>query len=94
MDILGIAALPVICVICYGVAEVIKATALDNKWLPPICIILGGILGAVTFYVATDSIPASDVFMAVAIGIVSGGFATTIHQTWKQQLSDEYVGKH
>ena len=40
MDILGIASLPVICVICYGVAEVIKATPLDNKWLPPICIVL------------------------------------------------------
>lgn len=31
MDILGIAAIPVITVICYGVAEVIKATPLDNN---------------------------------------------------------------
>lgn len=34
MDILGIAAIPVITVICYLIAEAIKATALDNKWLP------------------------------------------------------------
>ena len=56
MDILGIAALPVICVICYGVAEVIKATTLDNKWLPPICIVLGGILGVVALHEFADGI--------------------------------------
>lgn len=85
MDILGIEALPVICVICYGVAEVIKATSLDNKWLPPICIVLGGILGVVALYIAPKAIPATDILEAIAIGIVSGGFATTIHQTIKQQ---------
>ena len=88
MDILGIAALPVITVICYGVAEVIKATALDNKWLPPICIVLGGILGVVALKVAPDLIPAKDILSAIAIGIVSGGFATTIHQTIKQQMEN------
>lgn len=84
MDILGIAAIPVITVICYGVAEVIKATALDNKWLPAICIILGAVLGVVALYVAPDVIPATDVLTALAIGIVSGGFATSVHQTIKQ----------
>lgn len=86
MDILGIAAIPVITVICYGVAEVIKATAIDNKWLPPICIVLGGILGVVALYFAPNIIPASDVLSALAIGIVSGGFATSVHQTIKQQI--------
>lgn len=84
MDILGIAAIPVITVICYGVAEVIKATPLDNRWLPPICIVLGGILGAVAMAVAPEIIPATDILTAVAIGIVSGGFATSVHQTIKQ----------
>ena len=91
MDILGIASLPVICVICYGVAEVIKATPLDNKWLPPICIILGGILGVVALSVAPELIPVDDILSAIAIGIVSGGFATTVHQTIKQQV-DEQIG--
>ena len=87
MDILGIAAIPVITVICYGVAEVIKATSLDNKWLPPICIVLGAVLGVAALYVAPEVIPATDIFSALAIGIVSGGFATTIHQTIKQQIT-------
>ena len=88
MDILGIAAIPVITVICYGIAEVIKATALDNKWLPAICIVLGAILGVAALYVAPGVTPATDILTALAIGIVSGGFATSVHQTIKQ-LTEE-----
>ena len=84
MDILGIVAIPVITVICYGIAEVIKATPLDNKWLPAICIVLGAILGVVALYIAPDITPATDVLTALAVGIVSGGFATSVHQTIKQ----------
>lgn len=92
MDILGIAAIPVITVICYGVAEVIKATPMDSKWLPAICIVLGGILGVAARFIAPAIIPADDVLTALAIGIVSGGFATTVHQTVKQLSAVE--GKH
>lgn len=84
MDILGIAGIPVIAVICYGVAEVIKTTPLDNKWLPAICIVLGAVLGVSALYVAPNVTPATDVLTALAIGIVSGGFATSVHQTIKQ----------
>lgn len=89
MDILGIAAIPVITVICYGVAEILKVTALDNKWLPAICISLGGILGVVALFTAPAIIPATDVLTALAIGIVSGGFATSVHQTIKQLGKNE-----
>lgn len=84
MDMLGIAAIPVITVICYGVAEIIKTTPLDNKWLPAICIILGGILGVVALFIAPTITPATDILTAIAVGIVSGGFATSIHQNIKQ----------
>ena len=84
MDLLGIAAIPAITIICYGVAEVIKATNLDNKWLPAICVVLGGILGAVAKIVSPEIIPATDILTAIAIGIVSGGFATSVHQNIKQ----------
>ena len=84
MDILGIAAIPVITVICYGIAEVLKATPLDNKWLPAICICLGGCLGVVALFFAPDITPATDILTALAVGIVSGGFATSVHQTIKQ----------
>ena len=87
MDILGITAIPVITVICYLIAEAVKATSLDNKWLPIICGTLGGCLGVLALFIAPQLIPASDILTAIAIGIVSGFAATGIHQVYKQ-LSD------
>lgn len=86
MDMLGIAAIPVITVICFLIAEAVKATSLDNKWLPIICGICGGALGVVALKVMPE-FPAVDVLTAIAIGIVSGLAATGAHQVYKQ-LSD------
>lgn len=86
MDIFGIevAAIPAIVVICFLAAEAIKATPLDNKWLPIICGGLGGILGIAAMFIAPQIIPASDLLTALAIGIVSGFSATGVHQAFKQ----------
>lgn len=84
MDILGIAGIPAITVIAFLVAEAIKATALDNKWLPVICGSLGGALGVVALLLSPAIIPATDALTAIAIGIVSGFAATGIHQSVKQ----------
>lgn len=89
MDILGITAIPVITVICYLIAESIKATPLDQKWLPVICGFLGGVLGVVAMYVAPTIIPATDILSAIAIGIVSGFAATGIHQAFHQFQKEE-----
>lgn len=72
-----------ITVICFLVAEGVKATPLDNKWLPIICGTLGGVLGVVAMYVVND-FPATDVLNAIAIGIVSGLAATGVHQVGHQ----------
>ena len=45
MENLGFTAIPAITVICYLVAQVVKATELDNKWLPIICGAAGAVLG-------------------------------------------------
>jgi predicted tellurium resistance membrane protein TerC len=84
MDILGIVAIPVITVICYLIAEAIKATALDTKWLPVICGFIGAILGVVALYVSPEITPATDILTAIAIGIVSGFASTGIHQAFHQ----------
>lgn len=83
MDILGIVAIPVITVICYLIAEAIKCTPLDNKWLPVLCGVCGAALGVVALKVMPE-FPAVDVLTAVAIGIVSGLAATGAHQIGKQ----------
>ena len=84
MDFVDIAAIPAITVICYLAAELIKATPLDNKWLPVICGFLGGVLGVVALFVSPTIIPATDILTAIAVGIVSGFAATGVHQAFKQ----------
>lgn len=79
----GIASVAAITVICYLAAEGIKATSLDNKWLPVICGIVGGILGVVSMYVMSD-FPAKDIVTSIAVGIVSGLAATGVNQIYKQ----------
>lgn len=85
MDIanLGIAAIPVITVIVFLAVEGVKATPLDNKWLPVIAGTFGGVLGVVAMYVMPDY-PGKDILTAIAIGIVSGLAATGAHQIYKQ----------
>ena len=79
----GIASVVAITVICYLVAQGVKATSLDNKWLPVLCGVVGGILGVVGMYVMPE-FPANDVITSVAVGIVSGLAAPGVNQIYKQ----------
>ena len=81
----GIASVAGITVICYLAAMAVKATEVDNKWLPVICGLIGGILGVVGMFYMPD-FPAADIINAVAIGIVSGLAATGINQVYKQLM--------
>ena len=87
----GIASVAGITVICYLAAQAVKATNLDNKWLPVICGVLGGILGVVGLYWITEY-PAQDIITAIAVGIMSGLAATGVNQVYKQ-LSGEKTEK-
>ena len=79
----GIASVAAITVICYLAAQAAKATPINNKWIPVICGILGGALGAVAMIIMPD-FPAEDPITAAAVGIVSGLAATGANQVYKQ----------
>lgn len=79
----GIAGVAAITVIAYLIGQAIKATALDNKWIPIICGAAGGALGALAMGIMPD-FPAGDYITAVAVGIVSGLAATGFNQAVKQ----------
>ncbi len=81
---MGIASVAAITVICYLLAQLIKATPLDNKWLPGICGLMGAALGAVCLVLDVPDFPATDYITAVAVGIVSGLAATGVNQVYKQ----------
>ena len=80
----GIASVAAITVICYLAGQVVKATGLDNKWIPVICGVLGAILGPVALIMGVPDFPATDYLTAVAVGIVSGLAATGVNQAVKQ----------
>ena len=80
----GIVSVAAITVICYLLAQAVKATALDNKWLPVLCGLLGGALGLVALYTGLQDFPATDPLTALAVGIVSGLAATGANQISKQ----------
>lgn len=80
----GIANVAVISVICYLVGMLIRATGLDNKWIPSICGVTGAVLGVVAYTLQMPDFPAGDPLTAVAVGIVSGLAATGIDQAVKQ----------
>ena len=82
-NIFGIATIPSIIIICYLAAMAVKTTALDNKYIPVICGVMGGILGVLSMFLVPDY-PASDYLTAIAVGIVSGLAATGVNQIFKQ----------
>lgn len=88
MEVLGITSVASITVICYLIASMVKATKINNKWLPTICGIVGGILGVVAKMIMPQ-FPAEDILSAVAIGIVSGLAATGGYEAITQLLNNK-----
>lgn len=80
----GIANVVVITVLVYIIALGVKATKLDNKWIPMICGLTGIALGIVALAIGTPDFPATDYLTAAAVGGASGLAATGADQIFKQ----------
>lgn len=83
----GIVGVAGITVICWLIGQIVKATGIDNKWIPCIVGAVGGLLGVAGLYIIPDY-PAQEIITAVAVGIVSGMAATGIDQMGKQLSGD------
>ncbi|MBR5217387.1 MAG: phage holin family protein [Oscillospiraceae bacterium] len=84
----AMASVAAITVIAYVMGLLVKASGLNDKWIPILCGVTGGILGVVSLYVMPD-FPAGDVINALAVGIVSGLAATGADQVMKQMGKKE-----
>ena len=83
-EMAGIGSVAVITVICYLAGVVVKATPWNNnKLIPIVCGVLGGILGILGMRIMPD-FPAADYLTALAVGIVSGLAATGVDQAVRQ----------
>ena len=85
----GIANVAVITVLVYIIGLGVKATALNNKWIPVICGVAGVILGVLALVVGMPDFPATDYLTAAAVGGASGLAATGVDQVFKQLKKDE-----
>ena len=89
MNFGGIASVGAITVICYLIGEAVKATKLDNKYVPIIVGTVGAILGIVGYVIHMPEFPANDILTAIAVGIVSGLASTGANQVGKQLTKDK-----
>lgn len=80
----GIATVIAITVLVYIIGVGVKATKLDNKWIPVICGAAGVALGVVALAIGMPDYPATDYLTAAAVGGASGLAATGADQIIKQ----------
>lgn len=82
----GIATVVAITALVYIICLCVKASVLDNKWIPVVAGVSGVILGILALYIGVPDFPATDPMTAAAVGGASGLAATGLHQA-KKQLS-------
>lgn len=73
--------------ICFLVGLAVKASPLDDRFIPIVVGVVGGGLGVAGLYTMPD-FPVGNIIDAVAVGIASGLASTGLHQIGKQ-LSKE-----
>ena len=78
MEVTGIC-VAAITVVAYLIGEGVKLSPLDNRWIPLICGLCGGVLGIAGMYLMAD-FPAGDILSALAVGIASGLAATGMNE--------------
>ena len=83
MENIDIAGYASITAICFVIGAGIKASKLNDKFIP---VIMGACGAALGLWATLAGVPdfASNVLDGIARGVVSGFAATGIHQIWKQ----------
>lgn len=84
ISLFGITGMAAIIVCCLLVGMAVKnVRAINDKWIPVCCGLVGACLGALGMNIMPN-FPASDYITAVAVGIVSGLASVGAHQVFKQ----------
>ena len=76
---IGIASVAAITVVCYLVGLIVKASCVNDRYIPIACGLFGGLLGTMCIAAILAGL-----LTALAVGIVSGLAATGINQAAKQ----------
>ncbi len=81
---LGIVNVAAITVLVYIIGLGVKATQIDNKWIPAISGMIGIALGICALAIGMPDFPAVDYLTAASVGGASGLAATGLDQAFKQ----------
>ena len=85
--------IPCIVVICFIIAELLKVftnkSEIVKKSIPVLVGLLGGVLGYLVFRFYPGYLSVSNIFEAIAVGIISGLSSTGSHQIIKQLLKGD-----
>ncbi len=84
MENVGIQSMGAIVVLCYLLGVAVKASGLDNKWIPVIAGFFGGCLGLLGLWLGVSDLGGMDPLTAAAVGVMSGLTAVGINQIYKQ----------
>ena len=84
MENVGIPSMGAIVVLCYLLGVAVKASGLDNKWIPVIAGFFGGCLGLLGLWLGVADLGGLDPLTAAAVGVMSGLTAVGINQVYKQ----------
>lgn len=91
MDFTTLPTIMAIVVICYLIGAGVKAiSAIDDKFIPVIVGVCGGLLGVVGMLTMPE-FPASNVLDAIAYGAASGLTSTGVNQVFKQLGNKETI---
>lgn len=75
--------IPIIVVGCFCLGYIIKKwLPTDDKWIPTVVAVVGGILG----FIITDKSTPLTIITGVVAGAISGLASTGVHQLFKQHL--------
>lgn len=84
MDLTNLITCGPIVIICYVIGIGLKAfEPLDNKWIPCIVAVIGGLVGIPAMYLM-QNFPANDIITAISIGCASGLVSVGANQIYKQ----------
>ena len=85
----GVATVAVVTALVYIIGLGIKASPVNDKWIPVICGVTGILLGVAAMYLGMPDFPAADPLTAAAVGGVSGLAAVGIDQMGKQMKKND-----
>ncbi len=87
----GFTEIPALVIITYLCAEGFKLIkgGKFKKFIPVFCGALGGVLALIAHFTVPEYIISSNVFEAIATGIVSGFAATGVNQVYKQMTKED-----